>query len=82
MEIGDLSDKIKSFGWDVREIDGHNMNEICNAIKWANNGSKGPMAIIANTIKGKGVSYMENNPSFHGKAPTDEELRMSLEELS
>ena len=82
MEIGDLSDKIKSFGWDVREIDGHNMNEISDAIKWANNGSKGPMAIIANTIKGKGVSYMENNPSFHGKAPTDEELRMSLEELS
>ena len=82
MEIGDLSDKIKSFGWDVREIDGHNMNEICDAIKWANNGSKGPMAIIANTIKGKGVSYMENNPSFHGKAPNDEEFQIAMEELS
>ncbi|MBK65040.1 MAG: transketolase [Euryarchaeota archaeon] len=82
MEVGNLSSKIESFGWDVREIDGHNMNEICDAINWANNGSEGPMAIIANTIKGKGVSYMENNPSFHGKAPNDEEFQIAMEELS
>ena len=82
MEVGDLKSKIESFGWDVMEIDGHNMTEICDAINWANNGNKKPMAIIANTIKGKGVSYMENNPAFHGKAPNDEEYQIAMEELS
>lgn len=82
MEVGNLSKKIESFGWEVTEIDGHNMEEICGAIKWANDGQERPMAIIANTIKGKGVSYMENNPSFHGKAPNDEEYHIAMEELS
>jgi len=82
MEVGDLGKKIKSFGWEVIEIDGHNMYEICDAIKWAKNSNERPTAIIANTVKGKGVSFMENNPSFHGKAPNDEEYKIAMEELS
>ena len=52
------------------------------ALDWASSHDSGPAAIVANTIKGKGVSFMENNPAFHGKAPDDEELQIALEELS
>jgi len=82
MEIGDIGAKFQSFGWKVIEIDGHNMTEIVEAIKQANNDQTQAYAIVAHTIKGKGVSFMENNPAFHGKAPTDEELVLALEELS
>tara|TARA_Y100001970_G_scaffold293962_1_gene445117 strand:- start:13467 stop:14219 length:753 start_codon:yes stop_codon:yes gene_type:complete len=82
MEVGDVASKIEAFGWNVREIDGHNMDEIVEALDWASNMGSGPSAIVAHTVKGKGVSFMENNPSFHGKAPDDEELKMALEELS
>ena len=82
MEVGDVAKKLSSFGWDVREIDGHSMEEVVSAIEWSSKNINSPTAIIAHTIKGKGISFMENNPSFHGKAPNDEELRMSLEELS
>jgi transketolase len=82
MEIGDIGDKFRSFGWKVIEIDGHNMTEIVGAIKQANDDQSEAYAIVAHTIKGKGVSFMENNPAFHGKAPSDEELIIALEELS
>jgi transketolase len=82
MEIGDIGAKFQSFGWKVIEIDGHNMTEIVDAIKLANDDQNEPYAIVAHTVKGKGVSFMENNPAFHGKAPTDEELIIALEELS
>ena len=82
MEIGDIGAKFRSFGWKVIEIDGHNMQEIIGAIEQASNDQTEPYAIVAHTIKGKGVSFMENNPSFHGKAPSDEELVIALEELS
>ena len=82
MEVGDVAKKLSSFGWDVKEIDGHSMEEVVSAIEWSSSNTRSPTAIVAHTTKGKGVSFMENNPSFHGKAPTDEELRMSLEELS
>ena len=82
MEIGDIATKIKSFGWEVKEIDGHSMSEVIEALDWASSHDSGPAAIVANTIKGKGVSFMENNPAFHGKAPDDEELQIALEELS
>ena len=82
MEIGDIGAKFQSFGWKVIEIDGHNMQEITNAIGQASSDQNEPYAIVAHTIKGKGVSFMENNPSFHGKAPSDEELVIALEELS
>ena len=82
MEVGDIATKIKSFGWEVKEIDGHSMSEVIEALDWASSHDSGPAAIVANTIKGKGVSFMENNPAFHGKAPDDEELQIALEELS
>ena len=82
MEIGDIGGKFESFGWNVREVDGHSMSDIVDAISWAETNELGPTAIIANTIKGKGVSFMENNPEFHGKAPNIEELEIAMGELS
>ena len=75
-----LYNKIASFNWSVIEIDGHNSTQIISAYLKAKNSDK-PTAIIANTVKGRGVSFMENNPSWHGKAPNDEELRLALKEL-
>ncbi len=80
MSIGDVAEKIKAFGWDVAEIDGHDFNQIYDAIETAKKSSK-PFAIVANTVKGKGVSFMENNAGWHGKAPNDEQLAQALEEL-
>ena len=82
MEVGDVSAKISSFGWDVKEIDGHSMQEVVDALEWAESNKSRPVAIVAKTVKGKGVSFMEDNPAFHGKAPNDEELAIALEELS
>ena len=82
LEVGDVANKIKSFGWEVKQIDGHSMSEVIEALDWASSHDSGPAAIVANTIKGKGVSFMENNPAFHGKAPDDNELLIALEELS
>lgn len=78
--LDNLKDKIASFNWNVIEIDGHNTTQIISAYLKAKNSEK-PTAIIANTVKGKGVSFMENNPAWHGKAPNDEELRLALKEL-
>jgi len=82
MEVGDVASKFSSFGWKVLEIDGHSMVEIVDALDWAASINDGPCAIVARTVKGKGVSFMEGNPAFHGKAPDDDELRVALEELS
>ena len=82
MEVGDVGAKLASFGWDVMEIDGHDMEQISRAIEWSSSMTASPTAIVAHTIKGKGVSFMEDNPSFHGKAPNDNELVIALEELS
>ena len=80
MSLENLSSKINSFGWEVAEINGHDYNEIYEAIEVAKKANK-PFAIIANTIKGKGVSFMENQAGWHGKAPNDEQLLLALEEL-
>lgn len=80
MALGDVADKIKSFGWETVEIDGHNYNEIYDAVERAKKSEK-PFAIVANTIKGKGVSFMENQAGWHGKAPNDEQLEQALAEL-
>jgi transketolase len=58
------------------------MPTLVEVFRWADSSEEGPLAIIANTTKGKGVSFMEDNPSFHGKAPDNEELSIALEELS
>lgn len=81
MSLGNLSEKIKSFGWDVLEIDGHNYQEIYSAVETAKKSEK-PFAIIAKTVKGKGVSFMENQAGWHGKAPNDEQLAQALLELA
>jgi len=82
MEIGDIANKFESFGWVVKELDGHDMAQLVESIIWADRDCGSPVALIAHTTKGKGVSYMEDNPSFHGKAPNDDELSIALEELS
>jgi len=81
MDIGILKDKWASFGWEAIEIDGHNFDHILSAFKRAKEVKGKPTVIISQTIKGKGVSFMENNPDFHGRAPTREELTRALEEL-
>lgn len=81
MGISPVDDKFKSFGWNVLKIDGHNMEEILNAVEEAKKVEDKPTIIIAKTVKGKGVSFMENNAGWHGKAPSDEELEIALKEL-
>lgn len=80
MGLDNLCRKISSFNWEVTEINGHDYNEIYSAIETAKSLSK-PYAIIANTIKGKGVSFMENRADWHGKAPNDAEYNQAINEL-
>ena len=81
MGLESLADKWKSFNWHVVEIDGHDFNQVIPALLVAKNVKDKPVAIIAHTIKGKGVSFMENNVDFHGKAPGPEETAKALKEL-
>lgn len=81
MSIDPLSLKYKAFGWHVIEIDGHNMQQILNAYDEAIETKGKPSVIIANTVKGKGVSFMENKAEWHGKAPTSSEAEKALKEL-
>lgn len=76
-----LADKLKAFQWNVVEIDGHNYDEIINAFDNFKVCKGKPTVIVANTIKGKGVSYMEHNLKFHYSAPNIEELKKAKEEL-
>lgn len=76
-----LEDKLKAFRWEVSVIDGHDVEQIYNALEQAKKSDKST-AIIAKTIKGKGVSFMENQCSWHGKAPCDEDCRLAMKELS
>jgi transketolase len=75
-------DKWRAFGWNVMEVDGHSFPALLAALEKARTLKGRPTAIIAHTIKGKGVSFMENNNAFHGKAPTPEQLTRALEELA
>lgn len=81
MNLEPLVDKWRSFGWHTIEIDGHNIREILNALEQAKAIKGKPSIIIAHTIKGKGVSFMENVLDFHGRAPTKEEAEKALREL-
>lgn len=78
--LNPLDEKLKAFGWEVLEMDGHNIEDIYNKIEFAKKATK-PVAIIAKTIKGKGVSFMENNAGWHGKAPNDEQFEAAMKEL-
>ncbi len=76
-----IPEKLRAFGWNVIEIDGHDFDQIDAAFTLAR-GTKGvPTAIVMKTIKGKGVSYMENQAGWHGKAPNDEEYKIAMDEL-
>ena len=81
MGLEPFGEKWKSFGWEVKEIDGHNFSEIISAFEEAKKTKGKPFVIIAHTIKGKGVSFMENNLDFHGAAPTKEETERALKEI-
>ena len=76
-----VDEKFRAFGWFVTVIDGHSFEEIDNAVTEAINSGK-PAAIICKTVKGKGVSFMENNYSWHGKAPKDDEYEIAALELN
>ena len=81
MDVAPVGEKFKAFKWNVIEIDGHNYEEIIKALDTAKTVKGKPTAIVANTVKGKGVSFMENNAGFHGAAPNDDEYRRAMEEL-
>lgn len=76
-----IDEKFKSFGWNVINVDGHNFEELTTAFEEAKKCGGVPTAIVAHTHKGKGVSFMEDNAGWHGKAPSDEELAAAIEEL-
>lgn len=79
-DLEPLEDKWAAFGWDVIRIDGHNMAQVMDALQKPLHESK-PRVIIADTIKGKGVSFMEGKTAWHGVAPNDEDLQKALKEL-
>ena len=78
LKLNNICDKFNSFDWEFASIDGHNHLQIFNAITQPH---KKPLAIIANTIKGKGCQLMESNPEWHHKAPNNEELKILLDQL-
>ena len=82
MNIEPVKDKFEAFGWHAIEIDGHNMQAICDALDEAKETKGKPTAILGRTLIGKGVSIFENKPKYHGVAPSDEELEVALKELS
>jgi transketolase len=81
MALGNISQKLMAFGWNVIEVDGHDLSAIYESLEVAKKSDK-PTVIVANTIKGKGVSFMENNPGWHGTAPKEPDYIKAIEELS
>ncbi len=81
LSVDPLDKKFEAFNWNVRVVNGHKVEEIIQALNEADSSDK-PFAIICNTVKGKGVSFINNNPSFHGKAPTQEQLEQAIRELN
>ena len=82
MNLEPFGKKWEAFGWHVIEVDGHDLPQLIDALGQARLVRGQPAVIIAHTIKGKGVSFMENNPDFHGKAPNAAEMKIALEELA
>ncbi len=77
-----IDEKFKSFGFEVINIDGNNIEQIIQALEKARNIKDRPTAIVAKTTKGKGVSFMENQVGWHGKAPSKEEYNLAIQELN
>lgn len=82
MCLGEIARKFAAFGWSVSECDGHDIDALATALTSARSDTARPGAVIARTVKGKGVSFMEGDAGWHGKAPTAEETRAVLAELS
>jgi len=81
MNLEPLADKLNAFGWHVSEIDGHDFDAILPALAAAREQTTRPSVIIANTVKGKGVSFMEDTHAWHGKAPGKEDLERAIAEI-
>jgi transketolase len=81
MNLDPFNKKWQAFGWHVIEVNGHDLTQLIDAFDQAELIKGQPSVIIAHTIKGKGVSFMENNPDFHGKAPNAEQVEIALREL-
>ena len=81
MTVMPIADKFRGFGWNVIEIDGHDMQQILDAFAAARACKGKPTMIVAETVKGKGVSFMEGQAGWHGKAPNDEQTDQALQEL-
>ena len=83
VQTGTLSDKFRAFGWDVSEVDGNDVKAVRDLLmSLKSSPSNHPQAVIAHTIKGKGVSFMEGQAGWHGKAPNAEELTRALSDLA
>jgi len=81
MELEPLDEKLRAFGWHVIAVDGHDLQQLLDAFDEAKRVTGRPTAIIARTVKGKGVSFMENNPDYHGMAPTNELAEQAYAEI-
>ena len=81
-DMGDLAAKWKAFGWNVQEINGHDFNEILDALDQARATKGKPSVILAHTVKGKGVPFMENVVVWHGKTPSKEDYEKAMEALA
>ncbi len=81
MLMGNIEEKWEAFGWKTKTIDGHCHDEIKKSITWLDSIKDKPAIVIAKTVKGKGVSFMENNPAFHGAAANPEQLEQALKEI-
>lgn len=81
MSVYPIDEKFRSFGFETINVDGHNIQELISAFEQAKKVKGKPTAIIANTIKGKGVSFMENEADWHGKAPNEEQYKQAMQEL-
>jgi transketolase len=82
MNLEPLLNKWEAFGWHAISCDGHNIKELLEAFRIAKTVKQKPTVIIAHTVKGKGVSFMEHVVDFHGRAPTEKEREIALKELS
>ena len=76
-----IPEKFRAFGWEVLEVDGHDVEALLEAFATAQGASGKPVCIVAYTVKGKGVSFMENQAGWHGKAPNDEQAQQAIAEL-
>ena len=81
MKLDPLHSKLESFGWSVVEVNGHHMDDIVSSLESLPLSSEKPTAIISNTIKGKGVSFMENVPMWHFRGPNQKEIELARKEL-